>query len=112
LVQISNVQKANGEDGPLIVAAGGIMTGSHIAALLTTGAHGCLLGTRFLTAKDSYYTQSQREAMLAAKSNDATERTLAFDYMVGSLGWPKGINGRALKNGELAPIYVDYLSRN
>jgi nitronate monooxygenase len=62
------------------------------------------LGTRFLTAKDSYYTQSQREAMLAAKSNDATERTLAFDYMVGSLGWPKGINGRALKNGELAPI--------
>jgi len=98
LVQLSVVQKAMPEDGPLIVAAGGIMTGSHIAALLTAGAHGCLLGTRFVMAKESYYTPSQREVMVNAKSNEATERTLAFDVMVGALGWPAGINGRALKN--------------
>ncbi|KAJ7691764.1 hypothetical protein B0H17DRAFT_1062597 [Mycena rosella] len=63
------------------IEAGGIMTGSHIAALLTAGAHGCLLGTRFVMARESYYTPSQRDAMLLAKSNSATERTLAFDEM-------------------------------
>ncbi|KAJ7936932.1 2-nitropropane dioxygenase [Mycena leptocephala] len=98
MVQLSCVQKAIPDDGPLIVAAGGIMTGSHIAALLTAGAHACLLGTRFVMANESYYTPSQRDVMVAAKSNTATERTLAFDYMVGSLGWPQGIDGRALKN--------------
>jgi nitronate monooxygenase len=101
MVQLSCVQKAIPDDGPLIVAAGGIMTGSHIAALLTAGAHACLLGTRFVMANESYYTPSQRDVMVAAKSNTATERTLAFDYMVGSLGWPQGIDGRALKNSEL-----------
>ncbi|KAF7348973.1 2-nitropropane dioxygenase [Mycena venus] len=98
MVQLSVVQKAIPDNGPLIVAAGGIMTGSHIAALLTAGAHGCILGTRFLVAQESYYTPSQRNAMVAAKINTATKRTLAFDYMVGSLGWPEGIDGRALKN--------------
>jgi nitronate monooxygenase len=76
------------------------MTGSHIAALLTAGAHGCLLGTRFVMATESYYTPSQRDVMVASKANSATERTLAFDYMVGALGWPKGIDGRALKNSQ------------
>ncbi|KAJ7876527.1 2-nitropropane dioxygenase [Mycena olivaceomarginata] len=98
MVQLSVVQKAIPDNGPLIVAAGGIMTGSHIAALLTAGAHGCILGTRFLMAEESYYNPSQRNAMVAAKISTATERTLAFDYMVGSLGWPEGIDGRALKN--------------
>ncbi|KAJ7366027.1 2-nitropropane dioxygenase [Mycena albidolilacea] len=98
MVQLSVVQKAIPENGPLIVAAGGIMTGSHIAALLTAGAHGCILGTRFLMAEESYYIPSQRNAMVAAKISTATERTLAFDCMVGSLGWPEGIDGRALKN--------------
>ncbi|KAF8148764.1 2-nitropropane dioxygenase [Mycena galopus ATCC 62051] len=98
MIQLSIVQKAIPDNGPLIVAAGGIMTGSHIAALLTAGAHGCILGTRFLMAKEGYYIPSQRNAMIIAKTNTATERTLAFDYMVGCLGWPDGIDGRALKN--------------
>ncbi|KAF7339129.1 2-nitropropane dioxygenase [Mycena venus] len=98
LVQLSAVQIALPDDGPLIVAAGGITTGSHIAALLTAGAHGCLVGTRFAMAKESYYIQSQRELIVSTKSNAATERTLAFDYMVGSVGWPEGIDGRAFKN--------------
>ncbi|KAJ6528088.1 hypothetical protein B0H19DRAFT_1214622 [Mycena capillaripes] len=98
LVQLSIVQKSMPEDGPLIVAAGGIMTGSHIAALVTAGAHGCLIGTRLLMAKESYYTASQRALMVASKSTDATERTLVFDIMVGALGWPAGIDGRAIKN--------------
>ncbi|KAJ6528086.1 hypothetical protein B0H19DRAFT_537862 [Mycena capillaripes] len=98
LVQLSIVQKAMPEDGPLIVAAGGIMTGSHVAALLSAGAHGCIVGTRLLMAKESYYTASQRALMVASKSTDATERTLVFDIMVGALGWPAGIDGRAIKN--------------
>ncbi|KAJ6556150.1 hypothetical protein B0H19DRAFT_947822 [Mycena capillaripes] len=98
MVQLSVVQKAMPANGPLIVVAGGIMTGSHIAAYLAAGAHGCLLGTRLVMAKESYYTSSQRANMVASKSTSATERTLIFDIMVGSLGWPVGIDGRALKN--------------
>jgi nitronate monooxygenase len=112
MVQLSIIQKAIPEDGPLIVAAGGIMTGSHIAALLTAGAHGCILGTRFVVAKESYYTPSQRDVMVAAKSNTVTERTLAFDYMVGSLGWPEGIDGRALKNREFSTPFNIISVRN
>ncbi|KAJ6556152.1 hypothetical protein B0H19DRAFT_1262251 [Mycena capillaripes] len=98
MVQLSIVQKAMPANGPLIVVAGGIMTGSHMAAFLTAGAHGCLLGTRLVMAEESYYTMSQRAHMVASKSTSATERTLVFDIMVGSLGWPAGVDGRALKN--------------
>ncbi|KAJ7926942.1 2-nitropropane dioxygenase [Mycena leptocephala] len=79
LVQLSCVQKAIPNDGPLIVP---MVASSALASSMAT---------------ESYYTPSQRDVMVASKANSATERTLAFDYMVGALGWPKGIDGRALK---------------
>ncbi|KAF7332479.1 2-nitropropane dioxygenase [Mycena kentingensis (nom. inval.)] len=103
-IQISVVQRAfaatkPGGKWPLIIAAGGITNGSHIAGNLAQGAHGCLLGSRFVVAKESYYSDSQRAAVCAIEDNNsATERTLAFDEMVGSMGWPQGIDGRALRN--------------
>ncbi|KAF7320483.1 2-nitropropane dioxygenase [Mycena chlorophos] len=112
LTAVKNAIPAPEDGGPLICMTGGITTGAHIAGLLAAGAHGCMLGTRMLLAKDSYWSKSQRELFVATTANDATIRTLDFDVMVGSLGWPKGIDGRALKNlttkemAEDKPVYV------
>lgn len=85
------------EGGPPLLAAGGLSHGKHVAALLTLGASGAVLGTRFLLSPESLYTQSQRQALIAA-NDSATVRTLAFDHARGSLGWPSGVDGRALYN--------------
>ncbi|TFK39340.1 2-nitropropane dioxygenase [Crucibulum laeve] len=83
--------------GPLILAAGGLATGAHVASLLTLGAAGVVLGTRFLLSPESLYTDTQRRALIAANS-ESSVRTMAFDYARKTLGWPRGIDGRALKN--------------
>ncbi|KAF8199173.1 2-nitropropane dioxygenase [Pholiota molesta] len=84
-------------DGPPILAAGGVATGAQVAALLALGASGVVLGTRFLLSPESRYTDGQRRALLDAEST-ASVRTMAFDYARNTLGWPKGIDGRGLRN--------------
>jgi len=83
--------------GPLLLAAGGLSSGAHVASLLALGASGVVLGTRFLLSPESLYTDAQREALLRAKNN-STVRTMAFDHARGSLDWPEGVDGRALRN--------------
>ncbi|KAF8998597.1 hypothetical protein BDQ17DRAFT_1391729 [Cyathus striatus] len=100
--QVSSVQEAllavNEWGVDVVVAqAGGLANGAQIAALLTLGAAGAVLGTRFLLTPESLYTDSQRHALLAATS-EATVRTMAFDYARNTLGWPHGIDGRGLRN--------------
>lgn len=82
---------------PPVVAAGGITTGAHVAALLTLGASGVALGTRFLLTPESRYTANQKSALLRAHAA-STVRTNAFDLARGTLGWPSGIDGRGIKN--------------
>ncbi|KAJ8094996.1 hypothetical protein PM082_010214 [Marasmius tenuissimus] len=84
--------------GPPIVAAGGISTGSQIAALLTVGAAGVAVGTRFLFTHESAYTGSQKEALIKAGLIDSTTRTLAFDEVGRTNGWPPKHDGRAIRN--------------
>jgi nitronate monooxygenase len=84
-------------DGPPLLAAGGLSHGAHVASLLTLGAAGAVLGTRFLLTPESLYTAAQKQALLAA-SESATVRTLAFDRARGTLEWPSGVDGRALYN--------------
>ena len=92
-------------NGPPLLAAGGLATGSQVASLLTLGASGVVLGTRFLLSPESLYTDLQREALLAADSS-LSVRTMAFDHARNTLGWPKGVDGRGLRNGihSLNPI--------
>ncbi|KAJ7870426.1 hypothetical protein B0H13DRAFT_2061732 [Mycena leptocephala] len=52
--------------GPLVVAAGGISTGAQIAALLTMGADGVALGTRFLFTPECAYSPAKKEALIKA----------------------------------------------
>jgi len=83
--------------GPLIVAAGGIATGAQVAALLTLGADGVVLGTRFLFTTECVYPPAKKEALLKADLH-ATTRSLAFDEAQGTMGWPPKQDGRAIAN--------------
>jgi len=85
------------QNGPLVVAAGGISTGKQIAALLTMGAAGVALGTRFLFTDECIYSPAQKEVILKAGVN-STIRTLAFDEVGRTMGWPPKHNGRAIAN--------------
>jgi nitronate monooxygenase len=65
--------------------------------MLALRASGAVMGTRFLLTPESLYTDAQRQALVAAKSG-STIRTMAFDRARGTLGWPDGVDGRALRN--------------
>ncbi|KAI1796576.1 2-nitropropane dioxygenase [Ganoderma leucocontextum] len=95
---VSEILAALPQDGaPPVVAAGGMATGSQVAAYLTLGAAGAVLGTRFLLTPESPYKDAQKAALLAAKSG-STVRTLALDYARDTAYWPTHIDGRGLRN--------------
>lgn len=98
-----------GRPKPPVLAAGGLATGAHVASLLALGAAGAVLGTRFLLSPESKYTDSQRAALLAAPSA-LSVRTMAFDEARGTLGWPAGVDGRGLRNGQSCYFFYQLLS--
>ncbi|KAA1468752.1 2-nitropropane dioxygenase [Dentipellis sp. KUC8613] len=81
---------------PPLLAAGGIINGSQVAAYLTLGASGAVLGTRFLLTPETLYSDSRKQAILAAKPN-STVRSGMFDVLNNTLGWPSGVDGRGLR---------------
>ncbi|KAJ7272945.1 2-nitropropane dioxygenase [Mycena rebaudengoi] len=83
--------------GPLIVAAGGISTGAQIASLLTIGVDGVVLGTRFLFTPECAYSDNKKHILLKADLN-GTVRTIAFDEVARTMGWPAKCDGRAISN--------------
>ncbi|KAJ7467874.1 2-nitropropane dioxygenase [Mycena galericulata] len=82
---------------PLVLAAGGISTGAQIAALLTMGADGVALGTRFLFTPECEYPAAKKEILLKADLG-ATVRSMAFDEVGRTMGWPPNCDGRAISN--------------
>ncbi|KAI0349638.1 NPD-domain-containing protein [Trametes cingulata] len=98
MVLLSEVLAALSQDNaPPVLAAGGIANGAQIAAYLTAGASGAVLGTRFLLTPESPYSSAQKAILQAAKSKD-TVRSLAFDLARGTNHWPEGIDGRGVRN--------------
>ncbi|KAI0675446.1 2-nitropropane dioxygenase [Trametes maxima] len=85
-----------GNTTPVLVS-GGITNGTQVAAYLTAGAAGAVLGTRFLLTPESTYSPTHKAVLQAAKSSQ-TVRTLAFDDARGTNNWPKGIDGRGVRN--------------
>jgi len=86
---------------PPVLAAGGLSGGGHLAAFLTLGAAGAVVGTRFLVAEESQYSEVQKRAIIAAK---ATARSYVFDELRGTTGWPAGVDGRGLPIPALAAV--------
>ena len=66
-----------------VVAAGGIATASDVAAALDAGAAAVRVGTAFVATVESGAHPQYIEALVAARSGDATVLTTAFGE-----GWP------------------------
>lgn len=82
-----------------VIAAGGIATGSQLAAALMLGAEGVLLGTRFLATSESPWPPSFKRAIVESDGHD-TELTEIPDVAKGAV-WP-GAFDRARRNRLIA----------
>jgi len=80
----------------LLLAAGGIADGRGLAAALTLGADGALLGTRLWATQESLAPLGAKQAALAA-GGDGTARSAVFDILRRK-HWPAPYNFRALRN--------------
>jgi len=79
-----------------VVAAGGIADGRGLAAAVSLGAAGVLMGTRFSVTQESLQSDSMKTVITKAKG-DQTAQTRVFD-IVREAGWPSVYPGRVLRN--------------
>ena len=80
----------------LVLAAGGVADGRGLAAALTLGADGVVVGTRLWATPEALVSPRAQERALQA-SGDDTYRTRVYD-IVRRLDWPPEYNERTLSN--------------
>ena len=80
----------------VVLAAGGIADGRGLAAALTLGADGVLMGTRFYGAAESLAPEGGKERLKTA-SGDQTLRSSVLD-VARELDWPKPYALKTLAN--------------
>ena len=84
-----------------VIAAGGIVDGSGLAAALALGADGVWVGTRFVASEESEAHADYKKRLLAASQADAIYTEIF------QVGWPPNSPHRVLRNpltdGALAP---------
>jgi nitronate monooxygenase len=83
----------------LVLASGGVADGRGLAAALSLGADGVLVGTRFWASHEAVVSRDAQRRALAA-SGDDTLRTSVYD-IVRSADWPEQYDGRLLRNAFL-----------
>ena len=79
-----------------VVAAGGIADGRGLAAMLTLGASGVLMGTRFYASQEADIAEEAKKRVCAAASG-STVRGIIFDLSRNNV-WPAPFTGRCLVN--------------
>ena len=77
-----------------VLAAGGIADGRGVAAALTLGAAGALVGTRFLATAEALTDPAAKKAIVSSGGED-TERSAVLDIARGSR-WPREYTARTL----------------
>ena len=77
-----------------VLAAGGIADGRGVAAALSLGAAGAVVGTRFLATAESLTDPAAKKAVIKA-GGEQTERSSVLDIARGSR-WPREYTGRTL----------------
>ncbi len=82
-----------------VLAAGGIADGRGLAAALSLGAAGALVGTRFQASREALVDAELVKAILDGRGED-TERSRVLD-IAGESGWPSRYTGRTLSNSFL-----------
>jgi len=80
----------------LLCAAGGIADGRGLAAALTLGADGVVVGTRFWAAEEALVHRNVQAAGIAATGDD-TVRTSVTD-IVRRKDWPSRFDIRVVRN--------------
>jgi nitronate monooxygenase len=89
---------AEGSQIPLF-AAGGIADGRGAAAALCLGASGIVMGTRFLAASETRISRGyQNEVIRADDGAVNTTRTLLYNHLRGTFGWPEAYMPRTIIN--------------
>ncbi|ODV90923.1 hypothetical protein CANCADRAFT_113500 [Tortispora caseinolytica NRRL Y-17796] len=90
-----------------VIAAGGIVDGTGVAAALALGASGAVMGTRYALTEESAMPQGYKECVLAASDGGRlTIRNKFYDFCRNTTGWPKYIDGRSVIND----TYLDHLN--
>lgn len=96
----------------LLLAAGGIADGRTLAAAMTLGADGALVGSRLWCTTESLAPQSAKQHALAT-NGDGTARSAIFDILRRKQ-WPAQYDFRAVRNalhrqweGHIAALQAD-----
>lgn len=105
--EVSDTLAREGYSYISLVASGGIADGRGAAAALALGAHGVVLGTRFLAAKEVIIHPKYQAAVLQARDGgQMTMRSKLFDQLSGPSIWPVEYDGRSLA----VQSHKDYVS--
>lgn len=82
-----------------VFGAGGIADGRGVAAAMCLGASGAVMGTRFLAATEARISRGyQDEVVRASDGAVSTTRTLLYNHLRGTFGWPKEYSPRTIVN--------------
>lgn len=82
-----------------LLATGGIADGRGIAAAMCLGADGIAMGTRFLAATEARISRGYQEEIVRATDGAAsTTRTLLYNQLRGTVGWPMQYAPRTIIN--------------
>ncbi|KAM5354021.1 hypothetical protein ACJ41O_000671 [Fusarium nematophilum] len=85
--------------GMALLAAGGIADGRGVAAALALGAAGAAMGTRFLAATEARVSRGyQQEVVRASDGAHCTTRTMLYNHLRGTMGWPEQYSPRGIVN--------------
>lgn len=79
-----------------VVAAGGIADGRGLAAALSLGAAGVMMGTRFTATQESLWSAARKAAVVAGQG-DRTAQTRIYDTLNDPV-WPRQFPARILRN--------------
>ncbi|KAF1815915.1 inosine monophosphate dehydrogenase [Eremomyces bilateralis CBS 781.70] len=84
---------------PIVLAAGGIADSRGVAAVLSLGAHGAVMGTRYLASTEAVLASGYQQSVVQTKDGGlSTARTKIYDQLRGTTGWPERYNGRGILN--------------
>ncbi|KAJ4321716.1 hypothetical protein N0V84_005149 [Fusarium piperis] len=87
------------DSGIALIAAGGIADGRGVAAALALGAAGVAMGTRFLAATEARINKGyQQEVVRASDGAQCTTRTMLYNHLRGTMGWPEQYSPRGIVN--------------
>jgi len=85
--------------GVSLIAAGGIADGRGVAAAFALGAQGVAMGTRFLASTEARISKGyQNEIVRATDGAQSTTKTMLYNHLRGTVGWPEQYSPRGITN--------------